>query len=188
MSRDVDLNYDSTSFVGPLDPAGIDRFFFAYRDQPHIRPDPAYVRHLGRYHGGIPRKNRFTTATGTERKVGRLLNYATEDSLPPPFRQSWQGGGADVRLDWSVPYLLSSALADVLGESLIPFASVYTGAHHPDLMVEWDILCFDYRDPARPRPTVVLLDRGRSWVDAAVTEEVAADFDTFLSTLRGDDD
>ena len=201
----VDLDYDPTGFAGPLVLEELRRHEQMRTDElPHMTYDPAYVAHLAKYHGGVPGKQWFRTRKGNARRLGRLLNFATAENLPPPFQPSWQNPSDDLRLEWSVNS--SEAMEWIstgCGAWLVPFGILYVGPHwyRPDRMTLAcsDLVCFDYRGPARPRVVAWnnkaaarecarCEDDGRdTWLDldySRFTEEVADDFTNFLGMLR----
>src|SRR5262245_56541492 len=95
----VDLAYDASSLCGPID-LRVARFLEKYRGH---KLDPAYLRHLQKYHGGIPGKQYFEAEDGKSYRVGRFLTLVDEKSkLEPPPRPSWEFPKQNIRIDWSV--------------------------------------------------------------------------------------
>jgi hypothetical protein len=173
--------------------------------------DPAYIRHIQQWHGGIPGKQFFDAANGKTYRLGRFLTLVDEESeLEPPSRRSWEHPERDIRIDWSVLTLIDEErpACRILhgGERLLPFANLYFGDHHPDEMGLGeggiDMLAFDFE--AEGRPKVVLFQAGPAqkdfnrWERALAASEykvnearyedftvaVADDFDAFLPMLR----
>src|SRR5262249_49177698 len=151
---------DLASLCGPVDMRVV-RFLEAYRGN---KLDPAYLRHVQKYHGGTPEKQYFRAEDGNTYRVGRFLTLVDEKSaLEPPFRRSWKFPDRDVRIDWSVLTLIDeegpSCRNLFAGEKLLPFAALYTSLHHPDKMGftdgDCELLCFFYESKAQ-RPRVVV--------------------------------
>ena len=158
MPSDIDLGYDPASLMGPVD-LGRVRAFEAYlrdTDQP-VTFDSSYIHHLSNFHGGVPRKRCFKSASGREYVIERFLNFIDE-------KTDKVMGWYNVEVTWGL-------IEDRLNEYLIPFAALFAG----------DFLCFDYENGGRPRIVVWLHEESRQ--DAPVTKFVAANFDEFLTKL-----
>ena len=179
-SPDVDLEYDPTTFVGEFNPTAFIDYEKRFEELNGVKLDPSYVRHISQNYGGIPKKQCFKTRKGTTLRLGRFLNYLDRESVEPPIRKSWNGHGDDIRLDWSVHRIIDPL--DYFPPHLHPFASLYMGPHHPDEMVEFDLLCFDYSKSGRPKIVVWYHDESK-FSDKPVKEKVADTFDEFLSML-----
>jgi hypothetical protein len=201
---EVDLAYDPVSLCGPVDMRVV-RFLEKYRGH---KLDPAYLRHVQKYHGGIPGKQYFDAEDGKTYRVGRFLTLADEKSkLQPPPRPSWEFPKQDSRIDWSVLTVIDqegpSCRSLFGGAKLLPFAALYRGPHHPDKMslTECDVnlLGFFY-ESKRQRPQVVVwlaheAQREFSRWEKADCDEVryadftipvAPHFDAFLALLRAE--
>jgi hypothetical protein len=206
---EADLGYDPSSLCGPVD-LRVARFLEEYRGN---KLDPSYLRHLSKWHGGIPGKQYFDAEDGKTYRLGRFLTLLDKKSqLEPPFRPSWQYPKRDIRIDWSVLTLIDQEGPSCRhlfgGEELLPIAALYWGPHHPDDMRLTDgdvnLLGFLY-EPARQRPRVVVWLAHEAqqeywrWEEALKAsgwdeEEpvryenfivpVAQDFDAFLTLLR----
>jgi len=159
VSEEVDLGYDPSTFVGPLDMKELDEFrnFLEESGQP-IHFDPAYLAHLTKFHGGVPAKRCFETVDGQHHVIERFLNF-----LDPKKDETL--GWYNVNVTWT-------QMEDRLNEFLIPFAALFAG----------DMLCFDYE--AGGRPSVVVWLHEESSEDHPVTSLVASDFDAFLRKLH----
>lgn len=173
----VKLDYEPDSFCGPAD-LRVARELEEYR---HIKFDPAYLRHIQEYHGGIPKNQYFTAQNGHVYRVGRFLTMLDRDStLEPPPRPSWQPSNRDIRLDWSVDSLTleEGPVCRQLFGTMIPFAALYIGTHHPDRMGLGDgnceLLCFLY-EPSRKRPRVVVWLPSESFHEFTRREEAKFD-------------
>jgi hypothetical protein len=198
----MDLNYDPSSFCGPAD-LRVARFLEEYREH---KLDAAYLRHVKKYHGGIPGKQYFDAEDGKTHRVGRFLTLVDEKSkLEPPFRPSWQFPKQDIRIDWSVLTLIDQEGPSCRnlfgGEKLLPFAALFFGPNHPDGMGLTDgnvnLLAFLYESKKRrPRVVVWLAHEAQReyfrWEKAGCDEVryadftvgVAETFDEFLASLR----
>jgi len=196
----VDLDYDPSSFCGPVD-VRVAEFLEEYREH---KLDPSYLHHLKKYHGGIPGKGYFDAKDGKTYRIGRFLTLVDEESkLEPPPRQSWEFPERDIRIDWSVLTLIGQEGPSCQGlfDKLLPFAALYRGEHHPDkwslTRADCNLACFFYKS-TKGRPAVVVwlaersLDEYLRWSAAGCDEvryndilvPVAADFDAFLGQLR----
>ena len=203
----IDLSYDSSSLCGPVDMRVV-RYIEEYRKHTF---DPAYLRHVQEWHGGVPGKQYFEAADGKTYRVGRFLTLVDEKSeLDPPPRRSWEHPERDIRIDWSVLTLIDEEgpVCRHLygGARLLPFASLYWSSLHPDEMrlsegVD-DLLAFDFEVEERPRIVICLAgpaqDEFTRWERELVTSAykvgearyddfmvaVAENFDAFLPLLR----
>src|SRR5438128_659438 len=122
----IDLEYDPTSFTGPVDMAFVSRL----ENYRHLKLDPAYLQHAQRYHGGIPGKQYFDAANGETYRLGRFLTLVDEKSeLSPPFMKSWEHHHRDIRIDWSVITVMDQEGPSCRGlfDALLPFAALYRG-------------------------------------------------------------
>lgn len=200
----VDLNYDTSSLCGPVDMRVV-RFIEKYRGN---KFDPSYLKHVQKWHGGIPGQQYFDAQDGKTYRVGRFLTVVDEKTkLQPPARPSWEYRDRDIRIDWSVLTWIDEegpCRQVFSGEKLLPFATLYYREHHPDEMGigEYgivDLLAFIYEGKTRPRVVVNLarksldelfrLEKARSDQEREVrydeiTVSVAPNFDEFLKLLR----
>lgn len=158
MSNDVNLGYDPSSLQGPLDRSRVVAFerYLSDSGQP-ITFDPAYLDHLARFHGGVPKKRCVRTRQGTELAIGRFLNFVDH-------KQEKVMGWYSVTVTWT-------QIEDRLNEFMIPFAALAGG----------DFLCFDHEKEGRPR--VIAWFHEDSTADNPATEEVAENFDDLLTKL-----
>lgn len=202
MMAGADLAYDPTSLCGPVD-LRVAKFLEAYRGN---KLDASYLRHVKRYHGGIPGKQYFDAEDGKTYRVGRFLTLVDEKSeLEPPHQPSWECPKQDRRIDWSVLTLIDQEGPTCrnlfAGEVLLPFAALYFGKIHPDGMGltdgNTDLLAFRYESKRR-RPRVVVwlayraqqeyFRREAASYDAVryddFTVPVADNFDEFVALLR----
>lgn len=132
---EVDLIYDPASLCGPVD-MRVAGFLEEYRGH---KLDSAYLRHMQKFHGGIPGKQYFEAEDRKTYRVGRFLTLVDEKSeLAPPHRPSWEFREQDSRIGWSILTLIDqegpSCRNLFRGEQLLPFAALYWGPHHPDGM------------------------------------------------------
>jgi hypothetical protein len=196
----VDLEYDPSSFCGAVD-MRVAKFLEEYRGH---KLDSSYLRHVQKYHGGVPGKGYFDAEDGKTYRVGRFLTLFDEDSeLEPPSRPSWEFPERDIRIDWSVLTLIDQEGPSCrqLFDKLLPFAALYRGKLHPDKMsltrADCDLACFHYKSKkGRPRVAVWLSTESANeylrWEAAGCDEvrydefvvPVATDFDAFLEMLR----
>lgn len=196
-----DLAYKPASLCGPVD-LRVAHELEEYRGH---KLDPAYLRHVQKYHGGIPGKSYFDAEDGHTYRVGRFLTLVDQKSeLEPPPRPSWEFPERDSRIDWSMLTLIDQEGPSCRnlfgGEKLLPFAALYWGRQHPDGMSltegNVDLLGFLYEsEQQRPRIVVWLADNAQEeffrWEaeDDEVrysdfTLAVAPHFDAFLALLR----
>jgi hypothetical protein len=177
--------------------------------------DLSYLRHIRKWHGGVPGKQYFEAEGGKTYRLGRFLTLVDKESeLEPPFRPSWEFPKRDIRIDWSALTLIDqegpSCRHLFSGEELLPFAALYWGPHHPDGMSLTDgnvnLLGFLYeRKQQRPRVVIWLAHEAQQecwrW-EAALkaskwdeeervryedfTVPVAPNFDIFLTLLRAE--
>jgi len=200
----VDLGYEPSSLCGPVD-MSVARFLEKYRRH---KLDLSYLRHVQRYHGGIPGKQYFNAVDGKTYRVGRFLTLVDDKSeLEPPPRPSWEFPQRDIRIDWSILTIIDQEGPSCRhlfgGEEIIPFAALYWGPHHPDGMSLTDgnvnLLGFLYELMLhRPRVVIWLAHEAeieyRRWEEADCDEvrytdftvPVAPHFDAFLELLRVD--
>jgi len=117
---------------------------------------PAFLDALPLIHGGIPKRQYFTSPRGNTYRVGRFLTLFDEKSkLPPPFQPDWEFDEYDVRDQRSIFTLIDqegpSCQLLFSGERVIPFAALYRGQNHPDGMsltsADCDLVCFDNASP-----------------------------------------
>jgi hypothetical protein len=155
-----DLGYGATSIVGPLDMRCVlaSQQGFQDRGMP-ITFDPSYIRHLKRFHGGVPRKRCFVATDGREYVIERFLHFADETKAERN------------QLEWYHVNVSWGLMLDRLNDFLIPFAVLFAG----------DMLCFDYEHGVKPRVAVWLHEKSRE--DAPFVVYVAANFDEFLGKL-----
>ena len=158
MAEKFDLRYDPATLLGALDRGEVQKFqeYLQECDQPIIF-DPAYLDHLSRHHGGIPKKRCFRSAAGHEFYIERFLNFVDE-------KTNKELGWYNVEVTWT-------QIEDRLNEYLIPFALLFSG----------NFLCFNHESDGRP--TVVVWLHEESSEDEPVTEFVANNFDEFLAKL-----
>jgi hypothetical protein len=194
----TDVDYDNSTLCGPAD-ARVIRNLEKFSGH---KLDAAYLRHIKKFHGGIPGKQYFDAQNGKTYRVGRFLTLVDEKSkLKPPERLSWEFGDRDIRIDWSMLTLIAQE-----GPScrqlfeLLPFAALYRGKLHPDEMsltrAHCDLVCFLYESKRRrPRVVVWLADKSFTEYDRWETAEdevrydkftvpVAPHFEEFLELLR----
>ena len=206
---DVDLAYDPSSLCGPAD-LRVARFLEEYRGN---KLDPSYLRHVQKWHGGIPGKQYFDAEDGKTYRVGRFLTLVDEKSkLQPPIQPSWKFRERDMRIDWSVLTLIDEEGPSCRnlfgGEDLLPFAALYRGQFHPDDMSltdgDCDLVCFFYT-AKKQRPGIVVWHSDQAqkeywrWDEALkasgwskkervryedFTVSAAPHFDAFLEMLR----
>ena len=124
----VDLAYDPSSLCGPVD-LRVARSLEKYRGN---KLDSSYVRHVQKWHGGIPGKQYFDAEDGKTYRVGRFLTLVDDESeLAPPPRPSWKFRERDIRIDWSILTLIDEEGPSCRnlfgGEELLPFAALYRG-------------------------------------------------------------
>jgi hypothetical protein len=155
-----DLGYDPSSLLGPLDIRRMEKFqkYISGANEQQLEFDPAYLRHLAKYHGGRPKKRWFFSAKENDYVIERFLNFIdpkSDDVL----------GEYNVEVTWGM-------ICDRLNDYLIPFALLFAG----------NFLCFDYEGGGRPK--VVVWRHEDSREDSPATEFVAANFDEFLTKLR----
>lgn len=152
-----DLQYDSDSFAGPFQEDRLLKFqeYLNATSSATIAFDPAYIDHLRRFHGGIPGKRFFKTASGMGHAIVRFLNFAACEHVL---------GDYGVNATWS-------SLAERFGDTLIPFAELFAG----------DYLCFDHSRSTVSRVVVWLHEESRE--DAPCVEPVADTFEQFLAML-----
>jgi hypothetical protein len=155
-----DLGYDPSSLLGPLDMRRVEKFqkYISGATDQHLEFDPAYLRHLAKYHGGRPKKSWFFSAKGNDYVIERFLNFIdpkSDDVL----------GEYNVEVTWGM-------ICDRLNDYLIPFAELFAG----------NFLCFDYEGGGRPK--VVVWRHEDSREERPATEFVAANFDEFLTKLQ----
>lgn len=162
--------------------------------------DAAYLAQAGNLHGAVPDKQYFEAANGQTYRVGRFLTLVDDDSEldENPDWRSWEYG-EDARIDWSVSMLKDgdAPIPRGLGESIVPFAALYSGDVHPDRLGTGeygnvDLLCFLY-GIENERPAIVVWEGAKAPMDYTDEEEieysdftipVAATFDQFMSCLR----
>lgn len=192
---------DPASIVGPLDLEKLKRCEKRCRAEiPHMKYEAEYVEYMQRNHGGIPRKQWFRTAQGTECRLGRFINFG--GPYTPPYQDSWESRGREQRGEWSLDTAEAIAnIAEGCGLFLIPFGILYSGSHHPDTMglIYADLVCFNYKHPGPPR--VVFWSNSRACHEgyrcqeegldsltemdlARFTEDVAGSFREFVLMLR----
>jgi hypothetical protein len=155
-----DLGYDPTSLLGPLDMTLLasSQQHFQDRGMPIVF-DPAYIRHLARFHGGIPKKRCFRAGDGKQYIIERFLHFADEKK------------GSNDKLGWYHVNVTWSLIVERLNDFLVPFAVLFAG----------DMLCFDYEYGDRPHVVVWLHEKSKEY--SPFTVPVAHDFDRFLSIL-----
>jgi hypothetical protein len=158
MTSEIDLGYDPSSLVGPLELQRVRKLEKYLQDsEMPVVFDTSYVQHLYKYHGGVPKKRCFQTVEGDEQVIDRFLNFVDH-------KADEENGGYNVGVVWTL-------IEDRLNDYLVPFAALGGG----------DMLCFDYHPSGRP--SVVVWRHEESRQDRPVTEFVAANFDDFLLKL-----
>jgi|SRR6516225_1060956 hypothetical protein len=159
MNKPVDLLYDPTTFVGPLNESEAKHFekWLHESGQEEIHFEDSYLQHLKNFHGGKPGRRYFRTALGTDHVVERFLNFLPSGSNHPLEEYS-------VEATWSM-------IDDRLGKYLMPFAELFAG----------DYLCFDFTKGGRPE--IVVWFHELSQPNRPHTEFVSKNFDEFLNLL-----
>lgn len=159
MSETIDLEYDPSTLLGPLDMSRVEKTQQQFRTlgMP-VEFDDSYLQHLAAFHGGIPKKRCFSSQIGREYFIERFLNFVDH-------RQNRQAGWYSVGVTWT-------QIEDRLNEYLVPFALLFGG----------DFLCFDYEYEGRPR--VVVWRHEESRANAPVADFVEENFDAFLRLLH----
>jgi hypothetical protein len=185
--KTIDLEYEPNNLLGPARRARIrafEKWLRGFWERP-VRLPASYVEHITTFHGGVPGKKCFRTASGRVRVLGRFFNFLEEADIKPPILPTWRpwGMGQDIRLDYRVAeYLDNEHWAIRIDQfHLLPFAGLDTAGHDCRAMNEYDLLCFDY--DAEDEPAVVTWDFHESWEDRAITEVVATSFAEFLPML-----
>jgi hypothetical protein len=200
----VDLFYDPASLCGPVDRRVVN-FYEQYKGH---RLDASYLRHVEKYHGGIPGKQYFDASDEKTYRIGRFLTIVDEKSeLDPPYRPSWEFPPQDIRIDWSILNPIDqegmSCRALFAGDQLLTFAALYYGSVHPDNMglTEGiiDLVSFMYESKKKRPRVVVWLARNATkefirWEKAGggeiryseFTIPVAPHFTAFLQMLRSE--
>lgn len=159
MQSDIDdLGYDPSSLSGPLDLRRVEQVqnYFCESIEP-MEFDKSYLRHLTKFHGGVPRRRCFMSVKGNDYVIERFLNF-----IDPKSDQT--RGQYNVEVTWGL-------ILDRLNDYLVPFAELFAG----------NFLCFDYEGGDRPK--VVVWRHEDSREDHPVTELVASNFDDFLTKL-----
>lgn len=79
MAETIDLDYDPSSFVGPLEMIE-DRSFEKWwlASGYSFKLDKSYLQHLAQNHGGKPGENCFETHNGCKRVLERFLNFVKD--------------------------------------------------------------------------------------------------------------
>lgn len=82
MNENIDLLYDPSSLVGPLDENEINAFenWLHASENDKVHFERSYIDHLKAFHGGKPGKRYFKTAFGTDHVVERFLNFLPSGS------------------------------------------------------------------------------------------------------------
>jgi hypothetical protein len=161
MTADIDdLGYSASSLLAPLDMRRVEKFqeYISGANDQQLELDAAYLRHLAKYHGGVPKKRWFFSAIGNDYVIERFLNFIDPKS--------------DEILGWYNVEVTWGLILDRLNDYLIPFALLFAGNY----------LCFDYEGGGRPK--VVVWRHEDSREESPATEFVAANFDEFLTKLR----
>jgi hypothetical protein len=163
----VDIEYVSHSTVGPFDETEYSRFerWMQSGDRPDFAFDADYISHLRRANGGIPCQPLFLSAIGEEYEITRVFHFR---SFPVgnPFHDS--------EVEVAYNQALSSG---AFGTLLMPFANLIAG----------DMVCFDYRDMFRTKPSIVVWLHELSDQGAPATDFVADSFRDFVKMLYADD-
>ena len=183
----TDLKYEPGSLLPPIRPGRIrafEKWLSGFWERP-LRLPASYLEHITTFHGGVPGKKCFKTASGRVRALGRFFNFSEPEDLSPPVVPTWRswGGRQDIRLDYRLAgYLDNEHWAIRIDQfDLLPFAGLDTAGHDCRGMDDYDLLCLDY--DAADEPAVVTWDFHGSWEGRAVTEAVAASFAEFLPLL-----
>ncbi len=158
------------SIVGPLDPDSLARRERARTaDYSYMKFDPAYVEFIKQNHGGIPIKQWFKSKDDRVFRLGRFINFG--GPYHPPYQDSWEYPGHDLREDWSHDGLdVIANIVDGCGMFLVPFGILYSREHHPDAMGASysNMVCFDFKNMNGDVPTVV------AWINAKACDEYYA--------------
>jgi hypothetical protein len=160
MQPDIDdLGYGPSSLADPLDLRRVEKVenYLSHAPAP-MEFDKSYLRHLTKYHGGIPKKRWVFSAKGNDYVIERFLNFV--DPKADKVR-----GEYNVEVTWGL-------ILDRLNDYLVPFAELFAG----------NFLCFDYEEGGRPK--VVVWRHEDSREDGPATEFVATNFDDFLTKLK----
>ncbi|QDT41613.1 hypothetical protein Pan241w_16760 [Gimesia alba] len=190
-NAEINLEYNLESLLPAVSLEDIHQFEIKtsnYFEQKIKLPDELIQQFL-HYHGGIPGKQCFQSLDGKIRMICRFCNIFKplgDERLPQPPIPSWRPGGAsDVRLDYTIGFLLARFdYSDRLYESgglLVPIAVIDTAGHNAREMSEMNLLCLDYRKPGEP--SVVTWSFEMSWHDPEEIVKVADSFGEFLTRL-----
>jgi hypothetical protein len=185
----VNLEYEPDSLLKPPHPDRIRKVeqwltHFWQRDA-LFRFPPAYVEHILQFHGGVPGKKCFRTASKRTRVIGRFFNFLEEQDLDPPSQRSWrQWSDQDIRLDYQVYCYFNYEHWAIRHDqfNVVPIAGLDMAGHNCRVMDDYDLLCFDYDGDGEP--PVVAWDFESSWEKKCVKELVARSFEEFLPLLH----
>ena len=190
----VDLEYEPGSLLPPFPRERIDEFekwLAGYWERERIKLPAAYVRHITKFHGGVPGKKCFRDADGRVRVVGRFFNFLREEDLTEPYTKSWRSWslGPDIRLDYRVEDFLDNefwcARLGYPGCDLVPIAGLDYAGHDCRGMDEFDLLCLHYSQKAAPFVVTWPFD-GSSYEEEPELVRVAESFADFLPMLYRD--
>lgn len=185
----VDLEYEPDSLLKPPHPDRIRKVeqwltHFWEREEPFRFPS-AYVGHVMQFHGGVPGKKCFRTASKRTRVIGRFFNFLEEQDLDPPKQRSWrQWSDQDIRLDYQLYCYFNYEHWAIRYDQfkVVPIAGLDTAGHNCRVMDNYDLLCLDYE--SQDEPSVVAWDFELSGEDNCVKEFVARSFGEFLPLLH----
>jgi len=144
----------------------IERFIYWHK----VTLPDAYISNICRFHGGVPRHQCFKSPDGNIRVVGRFFNYLEEHELPSPCIPSWRGQHDDVRLDYSVWFVIEQITGN---QTLVPFAGIDTeGRDCRDAADYFFMLAFT-------QDHEVVIDESRNDI-----KQVARSFEGFVKLLE----
>ncbi len=185
----IDLDYEPDSLLPPINRDTVqecEKFLSRHFERPIKFPE-AYVEHVLQFHGGVPGVRCFTTPSGERRALCRFMNFIRREDLSPPMLPTWRESPPhDIRLDYS-HYTMNDCdpWCGRLYESggmLVPIAAIDTAGHDARVMMEFDLLCFDFQHG--PEPPVFTWCFETSWSRPQDTKRVADSFAEFLTMLH----
>lgn len=187
MSVEIDLEYLPESLVQPV-PSGrvseLESWLGRYWER-KVRLPQAYVEHVARYHGGVPRKRFLQTPGGRTRAVCRFCNLLRKKDIKPPLIRTWRKwANHDIRLDYSVYSFFEYEIWSdrfQLGRHLLPIAGLDTAGHDCRTRETFDLLCLDLDDAEQA--AVVAWCYEESSADGSSVEPIAPSFESLLEML-----